>query len=79
MCDKCECTEERYFTAAGEWYSSIDALVDAKMKEAEAFLRFKARKDTTDGMAARMAYVETNGATDIAQAKVDYLRSRLGR
>jgi hypothetical protein len=52
-----------YASATGE-------LVEARLAVAEAFLRIKLRhKGITDGQAERMAYVETKGATDLAEAR----------
>jgi hypothetical protein len=62
------------------WADAVTDLVAAKLAEATAFVRLKAAKsDRTDGTAARMAYIETNGSVDLAQARVDYLRAHLGR
>ena len=60
-----------------EWEDAVDDLVKAKKLEAEEFLRYRTRKDVTDGQAARMAYVATGGAVDIAQGRVDYIRRML--
>jgi hypothetical protein len=44
-------------------------LIAARLAYAEAFLRFKTRRNITDGQAAHMAYVETKGAVDAAEAR----------
>jgi len=78
MCDKCECVPADTAPTWAEWHAAAVELVEARKKEAQAFVRFKAQKDRTDGQAARMAYLETNGEADMAEAKITYLRGMLG-
>ena len=75
MCDKPECDESVSYV---DWMSAVLALRDARLREAESFLRFRVRKDSTDGQAARMAYVDTEGTVDVTLARVDYLRAQMG-
>lgn len=78
MCNKDECDADGWL-AYVDWNNAVREMVDAKIAEATEFLRVKAAgKDRTDGTAARMAYVATGGAADIAQGRVDWLRARMG-
>lgn len=61
-------------------YEEVTAdLIAARLAYAEAFLRFKTRKNITDGQAAHMAYVETKGAVDLAEARQTIIRWHLDR
>ena len=64
-------------SAADIYLDAAKALAAARVKEAEAFLRHKIRKDTTDGVARAQAVVETSSEMDIAQARLEIARTGL--
>lgn len=66
-------------TPAAIYLDAAKALAVARVKEAEAFLRHKIRKEVTDGVARAQAIVETNSELDIALALLEITRGGLGR
>jgi hypothetical protein len=62
-----------------DYLFATEALVEAKVRYAEAFIRFRIGRDRTDGQAAHMAYVETKGAVDLAEARQYVARRNLDR
>lgn len=52
-----------------------DRMVQAKIEYAQAFLRAKIRKDTSDGMAHQIAVEETRGALAAAEADFDIYKA----
>jgi hypothetical protein len=64
-------------SAADIYLDAAKALAAARVKEAEAFLRHKIRKDTTDGVARAQAIVETKSELDTAMARLEIARTGL--
>jgi hypothetical protein len=62
-----------------DYLLATETLVAMRLAYAEAFLRFKVRRNITDGQAAHMAYVETKGAVDLAEARQYVARRNLDR
>lgn len=61
-----------------EYLAAAQAVADARVAEATAFLRFKiANKGVTDKHAQAQAIVETQSALDVALAKLELARRNL--
>jgi hypothetical protein len=63
----------------GDYLTATDALVAARLAYATAFIRYRIGKNITDGQAAHMAYIETKGAVDLAEARQYVARAVFGK
>lgn len=61
-----------------EYLEAARQVADARVAEATAFLRFKARKGVTDNVARAQAILETGSELDLALARLEIARRALG-
>lgn len=66
-------------SAADTYLAATEAVATARLRYAEAFLRFKARHATSDGQAHQQAIVETNDELTVLLARQELARRDLDR